>query len=94
MQRIKQTKSLLNQDEEMLGLQKKIDQDRIPGETEEERVDRLMLKYFVPHYSSAEEFEKDLYEKIEIAHKQIEEGKGIPAEIAFKELEAKYGFHE
>ena len=65
-----------------------------PSETEEERVNRLMEKYFFPHYSSQEEFEKDLYEKIEIAHKQIEEGKGIPAEIAFKELEAKYGLHE
>ncbi len=75
-------------------LQKKIGQDRIPGETEEERVDRLMLKYFLPHYSSQAEFEKDLYEKIEIAHKQIEKGKCRPIEELFEEMEAGFGFHE
>lgn len=67
---------------------------RFPGETEEERVDRLMVKYFVPHYSSQEEFEQDLIEKIEIAHRQIEEGKCRPIEELFEEMEAGFGFHE
>lgn len=63
-------------------------------ETEEERIDRLISEKFDKHYASFEEFKKDLFEQINIALKEIEEGKGIPMEVAVSEMEAKYHFNE
>ena len=60
-------------------------------ETEEERIDRLVSEHFDKHYASFEEFQKDIFEQIEIALKEIEDGKGIPMEEAVAELEAEYG---
>lgn len=55
------------------------------------RVDELLEKYYDKHYDSFEEFQKDLFEKIEKAHKDIEEGRVIPMEIAVAEMRARYG---
>ena len=41
-------------------------------------------------YPNFESFKKDVYEKIEIGLKQVEEGKYRPARECFKELEEKY----
>ena len=60
-------------------------------ETEEERVDRLISEHFDKHFETFEEFKADLFEKLDIATKEIEEGKVIPMEVAFKELGEKYG---
>lgn len=57
----------------------------------DKRVDELLEKYYDKHYDSFEEFQKDVYEHIDRALKQIEEGKGIPMEIAVAELKARYG---
>lgn len=64
------------------------------NETEEERIDRLISEKFDEHYTTFNEFKKDLFEKIEIAIKEIEDGKGIPMEVAISEMEAKYHFNE
>ena len=60
-------------------------------ETEEERIDRLVSEHFDKHYASFEEFQKDIFEQIEIALKEIEDGKAIPMEEAVAELEEEYG---
>lgn len=60
-------------------------------ETEDERIDRLVSAHFDKHYATFEEFQKDIFAKIEQALKEIDEGKGIPMEEAVKELEAEYG---
>lgn len=59
----------------------------------DKRVDELLEKYYDKHYDSFEEFQKDLFEKIEKAHKDIEEGNYIPMEQALRELREKYGIH-
>ncbi len=60
-------------------------------ETEDERIDRLVSAHFDKHYATFEEFQKDIFAKIEQALKEIDEGKGIPMEEAVRELEAEYG---
>ena len=59
-------------------------------ETEEERIDRLVSEHFDKYYDTFEEFKKDIYSKIDLALKEIEEGKGIPMEDVVAEMEAKY----
>ena len=59
-----------------------------------ERIERLVSEHFDKHFETFEEFKADLLEKINIATKEIEEGKVIPMEVAFKELGAKYHFNE
>lgn len=51
---------------------------------------KKVYEMFYKEYPDVESFKKDLYEKIEIGLKQVREGKGIPAEQGFKELEEKY----
>ncbi len=63
-------------------------------ETAEERVDRLISEKFDKHYASFEEFKADIIRNIEIARKEIADGKGVPMEIAIAELEAEYGTNE
>ena len=55
------------------------------------RVDELLEKYYDKHYDSFEEFQKDLFEKIEKAHNDIEAGNGIPMEEIVAEIREKYG---
>ena len=59
--------------------------------TEEERIDRLVSKYFDKHYATFEEFQKDILNKINLALKDIEDGKFIPMEQAVAEMEEEYG---
>lgn len=63
-------------------------------ETTEERIDRLVSEKFDKHYKDFEEFQKDIFEKIEQALNEIEEGKGIPMEEIMAEMEAKYNLNE
>ena len=59
-------------------------------ETAEERVDRLLSEKFDKHYVDFEEFKADIIRKVELARKQIEEGKYIPMEQFVAEMEEKY----
>lgn len=59
-------------------------------ETEEDRIDRLVSEHFDKHYATFEEFQKNIFEKINQALKEIEEGKVISMEDAMVELEDKY----
>ena len=63
-------------------------------ETEDERIDRLMSENFDTHYPNFEAFQKDLYKHIEIALKQVDEGKYRPTEELFIEMERKFGINE
>lgn len=63
-------------------------------ETDEERIDRLISEKFDKHYSTFEEFQKDIFEKIEQALKEIDEGKGRTLEEFCEEMEADYDLHE
>ena len=61
-------------------------------EKEEERIDRLISEHFDKHYATFEEFQINIFNKINEALKEIEEGKGIPMETVIAEMEAKTGF--
>ncbi|MBQ8042792.1 MAG: hypothetical protein IJ272_01410 [Clostridia bacterium] len=60
-------------------------------ETEDERIDRLVAKHFNEHYENFEEFQKAVFEKIDQAFRDIEQGHYTPMENAVAELEEKYG---
>lgn len=60
----------------------------------EEMVNRKMEEEFNNKYPDFESFQKDLYEKIEIGLKQIEEGKYRPMEEFCKEMEEEFNIHE
>lgn len=64
---------------------------KISEETDDERIDKLVSEHFDKHYATFEEFQKDIFAKINQALKEIDEGKGIPMEEAVKELEEEYG---
>lgn len=59
---------------------------------EEERIEKLISEHFDKKYATFEEFQKDIFQKIEKSLKDIEEGKYQPMEDVLKELEAQYGF--
>lgn len=59
-------------------------------ETEEERIDRLISEKFDKQYATFEEFKKDLYEKIEKALKEVDEGKCRTLDEFCAEMGAKY----
>ncbi len=63
-------------------------------ETEEERIDRLVSEHFDKQYATFEEFQKDIFKKIEEAMQEIKEGKGITMEDIVTEMEAKYHLSE
>ena len=63
-------------------------------ETKEERIDRLVSEHFDKQYATFEEFQMDIFEKIEEAMQEIKEGKGIPMEDIVAEMEAKYHLSE
>ena len=58
---------------------------------EEKRLNILIEEQFDKRYSDFEEFKKDILKNIELALKDIEEGKYMPMENALNEMEAKYG---
>jgi len=62
-------------------------------ETEEERIDRLVSEHFDKHYESFEEFQKDIFKKIDQALKEVDEGKCRTLEEFCAEMEAKYDIH-
>ena len=57
---------------------------------EDTRIQKKVEEIFNKKYLDLETFKKELYEKIDIGLKQIEEGKYTSAKQAFKELEEKY----
>lgn len=59
-------------------------------QTEEERIDRLVSEHFDKHYATFEEFQKDVFEKIEQALKDVEEGRCRSLEEFCAEMEEKY----
>jgi len=59
-------------------------------ETEEERIDRLVAEHFDKHYATFKEFRKDVFEKIEQALKEVDEGKCRSFNELCAEMEAKY----
>lgn len=59
-------------------------------ETEEERIDRLIAEKFDKQYATFEEFQKDIFEKIEKALKDVDEGRCRPIEEFVAEMEEKY----
>lgn len=59
-------------------------------ETEEERIDRLIAEKFDKQYATFEEFQKDIFEKIEKALKDVDEGCCRPIEEFVAEMEEKY----
>lgn len=63
------------------------------SETEEERIDRLISEKFDKHYETFEEFQKEIFENVIEALKEIEDGKGIEMKHAVEEIEAKYDIH-
>lgn len=62
-------------------------------ETEEERIDRLVAEHFDKHYATFEEFRKDVFEKIEQALKEVDEGRYRTLDEFCAEMEEKYGIH-
>ena len=62
-------------------------------ETEEERIDRLIAEHFHKHYATFEEFRKDVFEKIEQALKEVDEGKCRTLDEFCAEMEAKYNIY-
>ena len=54
------------------------------------KMKKMIYEIFYKEYPNFESFKKDVYEKIEIGLKQVEEGKYRPAEECFKEMEEKY----
>ena len=67
---------------------------KVNKETEEERIDRLISKHLDKHYATFEEFQKEVFKKIEKALQSVERGEYRPAEEFFKEMEEKYNINE
>lgn len=63
-------------------------------ESEEERIDRLVSEKFNKQYATFEEFQKDIFEKINQALKDIENGGYRPLENFCAEMEAKYHIND
>ena len=63
-------------------------------DTEEERIDKLISEHFDKHYATFEEFQKDVFEKIDQALKEIDEGKCREFQDFCAEMEAKYDIHQ
>lgn len=63
------------------------------GETDDERIDRLVAKHFNARYENFEDFQKAVFEKIDQALKDIEEGRYRPLEDFCAEMEEKYNIN-
>ena len=57
---------------------------------EDIKIQKKIEEIFEEKYPDFETLKKDIYEKIDIGLRQIEEGKYASAEKAFKEMEEKY----
>ena len=64
------------------------------NETTEEKVDKLIAEKFDKHYENFEEFQKDFFEKINQALKDVEEGRCQSFEEFCAEMEAKYNIND
>ena len=58
---------------------------------EEERIEKLVDEHFQKQYANFEEFQKDVWNHIEKALKEVGEGKYLPMEEAIEELKKEYG---
>lgn len=58
---------------------------------EKERIEKLVDEHFQKQYANFEEFQKDVWNHIEKALKEVGEGKYLPMEEAIEELEKEYG---
>ncbi len=63
-------------------------------QTEEERINRLISEEFDKHYANFEEFQQELFKKIEQGLKDVEEGRCRPLKDFCAEMEAKYNINE
>lgn len=63
-------------------------------EAEEERIDKLVSEHFDKHFASFEEFQKDVFEHINKALKDVEEGNYCTLEELCTEMEETYGFNK
>lgn len=63
---------------------------KVKNETEEERIDRLISEKFDKQYATFEEFQKDIYKKIDDALKEVDEGKCRTFDHFCAEMEEKY----
>lgn len=62
-------------------------------ETEDERIERLVAEHFDKQYATFEDFQKDVFEKIEQALKDVDEGNYRTMDEFCAEMEAKYDLH-
>lgn len=62
-------------------------------EMEEERIDRLVSEHFNKQYATFEEFQKDVFKKIEQALKDVDEGRTQTLEEFCAEMEAEYDLY-
>ncbi len=62
-------------------------------EREDERIDRLVSAHFDKHYATFEEFQKDIFAKIEQALKEIDEGRYRTMDEFCAKMEEKYDLH-
>lgn len=67
---------------------------KINKEAEEERIERLVSEHFDKQYSTFEEFQKNVWNKIEQALKDVEEGRYQTMEEFCAEMEEEYGFNQ
>lgn len=63
---------------------------KVKNETEEERIDRLISEKFDKQYTTFEEFQKDVYKKINDTLKEVDEGKCRSFDNFCAEMEEKY----
>ncbi len=61
--------------------------------TDEEKIERLISEKFDKHYATFEDFQKDIFKKIDQALKEVDEGKCRTMEEFCAEMEEKYDFH-
>ncbi len=66
--------------------------EEMSNEYNEKKIEALIEKHFEKRFSSIEEFKKDILEHLKKAEEEVAQGKTIPAESFFREMEEKYGF--
>ena len=59
----------------------------------ESKIEKIISDKFSTHFKTYEEFKKDIIEKIEIALKEVDDGKCEPFKNFCKEMEEKYDIH-
>ena len=66
--------------------------EQISSEVNEKKIEELVAKHFEKHFSSLEDFKRNILEYLKKAEEEIAQGKTIPAEAFFEDMEEKYGF--